>query len=154
MKVDIRINLGQVLTNPVFPFLIEPVCPIQPVFVHTLPCLTIPVQTGEADISSANQSSGGSDIDVAPPTEEWGMKILEVAPDGAAAEASLQANDIIMNVGDRRVQSFEELTAALAAADGPVELVFINGENNQLEKLTISPVKGKVGIATEAVVVK
>jgi hypothetical protein len=89
--------------------------------------------------------AGGSDI----PPEECGLKIMQVAPN-AAARADLRVRDIVVMVAGTRTQSFAELTAALAAA-GTIEIVIINGENNQLEKMLITPLNGKIGVAADPV---
>jgi membrane-associated protease RseP (regulator of RpoE activity) len=98
---------------------------------------------------------GASIVERAPEVaQEWGMKLTDVAPKGVAARADLHVGDIIMMAGGVRTQSFEDLAAALAAANGPIEIVFINAENNQQEKMQIVPVNGKIGVATLAVVVE
>ena len=83
---------------------------------------------------------------------EWGMKVTQVAPAGAAAKANLRAGDIILTANGKRTQSFDDLTAALAGQNEPIDIVMINGENNKLEKLRIVPANGKIGVATESVV--
>jgi S1-C subfamily serine protease len=87
------------------------------------------------------------------PEEEWGMKVTEVHTDGAAGNAGLMAGDIILSVAGNRVQTFEELVAALGKSNGPMEFVFINCENQKMERMMIAPIDGKIGIATHPVVV-
>lgn len=85
---------------------------------------------------------------------EWGMKVTMVAANGAAAKADLRVDDIIVAVAGKRVQSFEELTDALDGVSKPIDIVIINGENNKLEKMKIVPRNGKIGIATDPVVLE
>jgi len=87
-------------------------------------------------------------------SEEYGMKVTKVTPNGAAARADLRVGDIIVAVAGQRVQSFDELAAVLAERSSPTEIVIVNGENNKLEKMKIVPVNGKIGVATEATVVE
>jgi hypothetical protein len=47
-----------------------------------------------------------------------------------------------------RTQSFAELTAALAVAG---TIMIRNGENNTLEKMLITPLGGKIGVAADPV---
>jgi len=77
---------------------------------------------------------------------ETGQRITDVT-DGPAKSADLRPGDVILGVGKTRTQTFEELQAALAAAKGEVDIVFINGEDGKVEKLPVKPVDGKIGIA-------
>jgi len=79
---------------------------------------------------------------------EYGMLITDVVDGGAAAQADLRVNDIILSFAGTRVQSFEDLQAALATADGSTELVFFNSETKQIEKLYVTPNNSRLGIAT------
>ncbi len=99
-----------------------------------------------ADAPPANVDSGTA--------QEMGMKVTQVGSSGAAAQADLRVNDIIVAASGKRTQSFEDLANILAAAKGPIELVILNGETNKLEKMNIVPVSGKIGIMTEPVAVE
>jgi tetratricopeptide (TPR) repeat protein len=77
---------------------------------------------------------------------ETGMKMTDVTEGGAAHEAGLRVGDIIVNVGTKRVKNLEDLTSALAAANGPVSAIVIRAESNQRETVTIAPRSGKLGI--------
>jgi membrane-associated protease RseP (regulator of RpoE activity) len=77
---------------------------------------------------------------------ETGMQITEVM-DGPAKKADLRVGDIILGIGQTRTQTFEELQDALAASKGKVEIVFINHESKNVEKLPITPVDSKLGVA-------
>ena len=65
-----------------------------------------------------------------------------------------EAGDVIVLVGAARTQSFEELTRALGAARGPTEISFVNGFNQKVEKLTVRPVDGKIGVAVVPVALR
>lgn len=122
---------------------IKPVYPIYPWY---------PVNPNPIIILQPAIPNGGSDI--VPVAQEWGMKITEVAPNGAAAAANLQVGHIILSVGDKRVQSFDELTAILGQTTGPLEFVVYIAETQQLAKAMVTPVNGKIGVATEPVILK
>ena len=81
---------------------------------------------------------------------EYGLQVSNVL-DGAAKKANLQTGDIILGIGKTRTQSFEELQQALADSKGPTEVVFINHENKKVEKLAITPVDGKIGVAVDPI---
>ncbi len=85
-------------------------------------------------------------------SSEWGLQITDLL-DGSAKKADLRTGDIIVGVGQTRTQSFEELQSALAAAKGQVDIVFINAESRKVEKLPVTPVNGKIGIAVSPVTV-
>ena len=110
--------------------------------------------------SSDNSPAGDSDPVPSPmpsqlnAAQEWGMKVTEITPNGAAAKADLRVGDTIVSAAGKRIQSFEDLTAVLASANGSIEIAILNGENNKLEKMNIVPVSGKIGILTEPVVVE
>ncbi len=57
----------------------------------------------------------------------------------------------VTKVGGVPVQSFEEIAQVLADSTFAVDVEFINGENNKLELLTMTPENGKIGIMTVAV---
>ncbi|MCE9532246.1 MAG: trypsin-like peptidase domain-containing protein [Planctomycetes bacterium] len=82
---------------------------------------------------------------------EWGMKITDAIDGGAAKNAGLSAGDIIVSVGAKKVRSLDELSAALAAAEGPVNAVVIKAESKKRETITITPKAGKIGVAVEPV---
>jgi membrane-associated protease RseP (regulator of RpoE activity) len=86
--------------------------------------------------------------------EQIGMRIINVIDGGAAKKADLRQNDVILGVEDRRVNSFEELQSALAQATGEVNIIFINGENGKLERLPVTPINGKIGVAVAPIHLK
>ncbi len=81
-----------------------------------------------------------------PSGSESGLQITEVM-DGPAKDGKLQVGDIILGIGPTQTQTFDELQSALAASKGKVEVVFINHENKNVEKLPITPINGKLGVA-------
>jgi hypothetical protein len=78
-------------------------------------------------------------------SNEWGLKVTKVM-DGPAKKADLREGDVIMGVGQTRVQTFTELQRALASARGQVDLVFLNKDNQKMEKVQVTPDNGKLGI--------
>lgn len=85
-----------------------------------------------------------------PASNEWGLQITDVT-DGPAKTADLRKGDIILGVGQVRTQTLDELQKALAATRGQTDIVFINGESKNVEKLPITPKDGKIGIAVQPV---
>lgn len=85
---------------------------------------------------------------------QFGMKVLQVTQGSIAKDADLREGDIILGVGNTRVKNFEELRDALAAATGQVDIVFVNVETGKLERLPITPVNGKIGVAVAPVELK
>jgi hypothetical protein len=90
--------------------------------------------------SSAPERSGAG-------ATESGLRITNVTESGVAKQVDLRAGDVILGVGEKRTQTFEELQAALAAATDETDIIFINGENGQVERLPIKPVNGKIGVS-------
>ncbi len=91
---------------------------------------------------------GYDDSGAAPPLtgSESGLQITDLT-DGPAKKAQLHVGDIILGIGQTRTQTFDQLQSALAAAKGQAEVVFINNESKNVEKLPVTPVDGKLGIA-------
>ncbi len=85
---------------------------------------------------------------------EYGMLITEESRTGPASHAGIRVNDIILSVGGQRTQSFEQLASALALANGAVEVAFYNSESKQVEKTLVTPINGRIGIATEPVEIR
>src|ERR1700690_3578700 len=61
--------------------------------------------------------------------QSWGVIVDDVTPDGPAASAGLQVQDIILSADDRPIQSLSALTAAtyLHNPDQPVKLEILRG---------------------------
>jgi len=85
-----------------------------------------------------------------PASEEWGLQITELM-EGPAKIADLRKGDIILGVGQVRTQTLGELQKILAETRGQAEIVFINGESKNVEKLPVTPKEGKIGIAVTPV---
>jgi PDZ domain len=83
---------------------------------------------------------------------QYGMQITQVF-DGGARKASLRSGDIILGVGNARVQSFEALQAALAGAK-EVEISFLNGGTRKVEKVPVQVVDNRIGVEVVAVPVQ
>ena len=61
-----------------------------------------------------------------------GMVIQVVSPDGRAADAGLQAGDVIEQVNRQPVQSIDELRAAVKKSAGTPVLLLINRQGNNI----------------------
>jgi hypothetical protein len=76
---------------------------------------------------------------------ETGMQITQVFDYGAAKDANLRPGDIIIGIGKTRTQSFEALQAALLGVTD-TEIVFVNKDNNKVERMPIKVDNGKIGV--------
>src|SRR5579871_157465 len=61
--------------------------------------------------------------------QKWGVVVVDVKPDGPAAAAGLQLQDIILSADDRRIETLPSLSAALYLhrLDEAVKLVILRG---------------------------
>jgi S1-C subfamily serine protease len=78
-----------------------------------------------------------------------GVFLLVVKRGTAADQAGLRAGDVILSFGGVRTRTFEELQDAVRQAGGPVQVVFVNGENGQIEYSTVVPQEGRIGVTCE-----
>ena len=75
------------------------------------------------------------------PRDAHGVVVQDVNPDGRAADAGIQAGDVIEEVNRQPVQSVDELRAALRkSTDRPV-LLLVNREGSDLF-VTVRPNNG------------
>lgn len=66
--------------------------------------------------------------------QSWGVIVVDVVPDGPAASAGLQIQDIILTADDRRTETLPSLTAALYLhrLDEPVKLEILRGMQKKI----------------------
>jgi serine protease Do len=73
--------------------------------------------------------------------QSWGVIVDDVTPDGPAASAGVQVQDIIISADDRPIETLAALTAAtyLHNPDKPVKLEILRGTdaNKNIEKKTL-----------------
>jgi len=64
---------------------------------------------------------------------QWGVIVSDVSPDGPAAAAGLQIQDIILTADDRRIETLSSLSAALYLhrLDQPVKLEILRGQEKK-----------------------
>lgn len=65
--------------------------------------------------------------------QRWGVLVVDVKPDGPAASAGLQINDIILAADDRRIETMPSLSSALYLhrLDQPVKLEILRGKERK-----------------------
>jgi len=65
--------------------------------------------------------------------QKWGVVVVDVKPDGPAAAAGLQIQDIILMADERRIETLPSLTAALYLhrLDQPVKLEILRGNERK-----------------------
>jgi serine protease Do len=66
-------------------------------------------------------------------TQRWGVLVVDVKPDGPAAAAGLQIQDIILSADDRRIETMPSLSAALYLhrLDQVVKLEILRGKEKK-----------------------
>ena len=75
------------------------------------------------------------------PKNAHGLLVQDVNPEGRAADAGIQAGDVIEQVNRQSVQSVDDLKAALRrSADKPV-LLLVNRQGNEVF-ITVRPANG------------
>ncbi len=67
-------------------------------------------------------------------SQRWGVIVVDVKPDGPAAAAGLQIQDIILTADDRRIETLPSLTAALYLhrIDQVVKLEILRGKEKKI----------------------
>jgi len=70
-----------------------------------------------------------------------GLVVQDVDPDGRAADAGIQAGDVIESVNRQPVKSVDELRAALKSASDKPTLLLINRQGNEVF-VTVRPANG------------
>jgi serine protease Do len=82
----------------------------------------------------------------------WGLVVLEVEKEGAAANASLRVGDILVGAGGQPLESMDSLydaiDAAAAPGAGPLRLAFLSGDRDHIRE-TVVQIQGS-GVAEAA----
>jgi len=66
-----------------------------------------------------------------------GLLILEVSPNGPAAQGSLQIGDVLVGADGQSFHSPEDLTDALEQSHGALTIEFLRGDRKRLRKVTV-----------------
>lgn len=82
---------------------------------------------------------------------DFGLIITDLDEDGPAAEAGLDIDDTIISINGVRVQTLEQMKAALKNIKGTVVVVFISDESEEVEEEDITVKDGKLGATLEVV---
>ncbi|MBM3979163.1 MAG: PDZ domain-containing protein [Planctomycetes bacterium] len=88
-----------------------------------------------------------------PATEGNALRVKERVLDAAAANAGIELGDILIMVGETRVKTEADLTAALSAAKGKVVVTYFNPRDNKVETRELTPDAGSIGVKVEPVTV-
>jgi hypothetical protein len=84
---------------------------------------------------------------------EYGLQITEVFDGGGAKNANMRAGDVILGVGKTRTDSLEALQAALVGV-AQADVVFVNRDNNRVERMPVKVDNGRIGVAVEPVMLQ
>ncbi len=94
----------------------------------------------------------GADDEDDPEIEgDFGLLITDIDEAGPAAEAGLDVDDTILSVNGVRVQTVEELRTALKNVTGPITVVYISDDTEDVEEVEVTVKDGKMGITMEVV---
>jgi S1-C subfamily serine protease len=104
-------------------------------------CTAIDANAAETDDDAAIVDTGIA--------AEYGLQITKLAADGLASAAGLKERDVILSVGEIRVQGVEDLQSALTSAAGDAEVVYIDGDSG--ETLMPSRINASVTFPTASV---
>jgi hypothetical protein len=88
-----------------------------------------------------------------PATEGNALRVKERVLGAAAANAGIELGDILLKVGETRVKTEADLTAALAAANGKVVVTYFNPRDTKVETRELTPDAGSIGVKVEPVTV-
>lgn len=103
---------------------------------------------GDPVLTRAGAKANGTQI-VPAALPPGGLRIIQVAPDGAAAKAGLRPGDVIVKYGDEEITSLVALDEAIAKNAGTKEVaisIWREGEEKLLAR-TMAP--GKLGVAVD-----
>jgi serine protease Do len=67
----------------------------------------------------------------------WGLLILEVEKESAAATASLKVGDILVGINGQRLESMDSLNDALDSGSPVVRLTFLRGDRSHAREATV-----------------
>jgi hypothetical protein len=120
------------------PVVFDPAPAPSPVYVQPAP-VVVPAAAGEFFQPAAPTAAPAGS----------GVRLSTVDPAGAGFAGGLRRGDVVLSFGGAATDSFEALRDAVRAAAGPAEVVFLNAETGQAERLTVTPADGRIGVETE-----
>jgi S1-C subfamily serine protease len=75
---------------------------------------------------------------MAPPGEQGGVAVLQVAPDSPAAKAGMKPGDVIVKAGDKSIKDFDDLLNTLAQHKAGDKLPLEVRRDGKEQKLTVT----------------
>jgi len=66
------------------------------------------------------------------------QEVGSVAPESPAATAGMKAGDFVIKAGDKDVESFADIAAALRESDGPLKLTYVRRETDEAAKKVVA----------------
>jgi hypothetical protein len=90
-------------------------------------------------------------------TEEgpvYGLKIIDLDPQGSAAREGLQVGDVILTINGQPTPSYEYLRPSVERGGPRADVVFLNKDNGNVERMILRPVAGRIGVTIDEVRVR
>lgn len=105
--------------------------------------VTVTMPPGQPTLSAADTDQPPNLLGLVPLT-----RITAVSEDSPAAEAGIEADDVLVRVGDREWPSLEQVSETVRAAGGQAVTVVVEREGEQVELGEVTPnAQGLLGIA-------
>jgi hypothetical protein len=80
----------------------------------------------------------------------FGMVVRELHA-GTARKQGMKVGDIIMSINGTATPDYDALRSALVDSGSQAEVDFINVDNGELERITLSPTRGAIGASVEQI---
>jgi hypothetical protein len=107
------------------------------------------VDVEETTAEIADEASDDDSCDATVESDE-GLEILELL-DGPAQDEGLRVGDIIVSIDGQATPTIDDLKSIVRAANGDVEVVYINSASGEWESITLTPNNGKLGVMAKSV---
>ncbi len=99
-------------------------------------------QPGEAEPAQAEEEAA------------YGLKIIDLDAKGSAAREGLQVGDVILAINGQPTPSYEQLRPAVERGGPRADVLFLNKDNGQMERIVLRPVDGRIGVTIDEVRVR
>jgi hypothetical protein len=114
--------------------------------------------------SQPEVASGPAPGEAAPPADSgaapggedavYGVKVIDLVPQGSAAREGLQVGDVILAINGQATPSYEHVRPAVQRRADRADVVFLNKDNGKVERIILHPVDGLIGVIMDDVRVR